>query len=76
MDARQPLPTNAPDIEPVPPIRLGNETASTAPAQRQPVEFSDDTIKALANLGNALRKAERELWARGYCIRDGKVVKH
>jgi len=37
--------------------------------------FSEETIQALANLGNVLAGIHRRMIAEGYEIKDGKVVK-
>lgn len=35
----------------------------------------EETIQALVELGNVLRKVQMELWAQGYETRDGKLVR-
>lgn len=64
-----------PDSADAPAIRADHKAPFDGETADRPQELSDEAVQNILNLGNVLREIQRELWAIGYRVKDGKLVK-
>ncbi|MEC9365393.1 MAG: hypothetical protein VYC42_19405 [Pseudomonadota bacterium] len=65
-----------PDSADAPAIRADYKAPFDGETSDQPQELSDEAVQNILNLGNVLREVQCELWAIGYRVEDGKLVRH
>ncbi|WP_370307586.1 hypothetical protein [Sinimarinibacterium flocculans] len=65
-----------PDSANAPAIRTDHKAPFGGGTADRPQELSDEAVQNILNLGNVLREVQQELWAIGYRVEDGKLVKH